>query len=212
LGITQGGFFVSAPETIATVHSDFLRDLKEVFADREVDLSPGLKELLFELWLRGRKVPPPEPGSVLPPVSALDALVGEVMSRGSVMTQALVNQSYWSTAPVPVMMDPSSGEVFGVNPQLRMTYRQIREDIELSSIDGYLWTPPSGREPPTKNDLSISHLQVYANGALAQVNTNFTVHTSYTHEEVVSGLFFPNRLDESSSVFIRNVTVVSDYY
>lgn len=204
---------MSAPETIATVHSDFLRDLKEVFADREVDLSPGLKELLFELWLRGRKVPPPEPDPVLPPVSALDALVGEVLSHGSVMTQALVHQGLQGyPPPVPVMMDPSSGEVFGVNPQLRMTYRQIREDIELSSIDGYLWTPPSGREPPTKNDLSISHLQVYANGALAQVNTNFTVHTSYTHEEVVSGLFFTNRLDESSSVFIRNVTVVSDYY
>lgn len=203
---------MSAPETIATVHSDFLRDLKEVFADREADLSPGLKELLFELWLRGRKVPPPEPAPVLPPVNVLDALVGEVLSQGSVMTQALLSQGL-PFPPVPVMMDPSTGEVFGVDPQMRATYRQVREDIELSSIDGYLWTPPSGREPPTKNDLSISHLQVYANGALAQVNINFTVHTSYTHEEVVTGLFFSTPLDnESSSVFIREVDVVSDYY
>lgn len=191
----------------------FEQDLVSVFGERVDDFGPKLREMLFELWLKGTQNPTsiqtsspvqesldPYPNQVFVPSPPQSKSLGDLELRIMRLEaqQPPANLNGWQVCPA--VMDVLSGQIFGVEHGQRLLPKTHQAMFELCGELGKFNCPP-GVQVPTLGRRDFPHLQVLQNGVLL-LPLDFVVITGYVNgqECVVQISLDPSLLDTYTSV------------
>jgi hypothetical protein len=117
---------------------------------------------------------------------------------------------------VPVVMNSTTGEMFGVDVLSRQKITHASTTLHLENNDGFghQWDMPGAMDgPPTKNDLNASHVICRVDGVVKTSPTDYSITTFWSNgEDRIQYLWFHIPLDTNVSVELSYPDFQTEYF